>query len=424
MKNNIYTLILSLFAFSTLLQSQIISTGHTASTPTLYATSADKDSIYLYADLSSGSLAATPPIGATTVKYDWYEYDKINKSWNLFESNALPTLQSVLEETGYELRVTADGNPAGTFNCWVFVPNIDSAKVDTLQSTCSNLYLNVNTYTKKRIYYDLGNGNPLELPYSLTYSWSSLPVSDINGNTVVAPVIDAPFDTTTYTVNISAFNGADNLQKDYVFDNPIAVEAADFNFNVKEDNINEVSESESYSNITSYTGSGALSVTVDSENNNSKGIILTHDWSIDREGGGNYDSSEGKIPSFTDITEVGVFNINLQVSNNHCSDTKQVGPIRLQELAIDIPNVFTPDGDGINDKFMVVYTSVADFKMTILNRWGRVVFKTKNPSDYWDGRIAGRKAAEGVYFYYIEAKGFNEGEFEKLEGPVHLLRGK
>jgi gliding motility-associated-like protein len=423
MKNNIYTLFLSLFAFSTLLQSQIISTGHTASTPTMYTSSADKDSIYLYTNLSIGSLSAIPPIGASSVDYAWYKYDQNSNDWNLLHSGSTPILASPLEETGYELRVSADGSLSGIYHCWVFVPKIDSAKVDTIKSTCSNLYLNVNTYTKKLTYYDLGNNNSLDLPYSLTYSWSSLPVSDINGDTEISPVIDAPFDETTYAVSISAFNGANDLQKDYVFDSHIAVEA-DFTFNVFEDNINEVSESESYSNLTSYTGSGALSVTVDTVNNNSKGFIQTYEWSILRESGDNYDSSEDKVPSFTDITEVGVFNVSLQVSNSRCSDSKQVGPIRLQEMAIDIPNVFTPDGDGINDRFMVVYTSVADFKMTILNRWGRVVFKTTNPGDYWDGRIAGRKAAEGVYFYYIEAKGFNEGEFEKLEGPVHLLRGK
>ena len=73
-----------------------------------------------------------------------------------------------------------------------------------------------------------------------------------------------------------------------------------------------------------------------------------------------------------------------------------------------IPNIFTPNGDGINDGFGVEFTpleNVMDFQMFIYDRWGRLVFSTTDSQTFWDGNNQnGRPHAEGVYYCVLSFK--------------------
>ena len=63
-------------------------------------------------------------------------------------------------------------------------------------------------------------------------------------------------------------------------------------------------------------------------------------------------------------------------------------------------NVFTPDGDGKNDKFdLNQFANVKDFHIEIFNRWGKKVFESSDLSNQWDGKINGNPADEGVYYW-------------------------
>jgi gliding motility-associated-like protein len=67
-----------------------------------------------------------------------------------------------------------------------------------------------------------------------------------------------------------------------------------------------------------------------------------------------------------------------------------------------LPNVFTPDGDGVNDKFNAFpYMFVKDVEMTIFDRWGAKVFETKNPKISWDGKNSqtGGQCSDGTFYY-------------------------
>ena len=70
-----------------------------------------------------------------------------------------------------------------------------------------------------------------------------------------------------------------------------------------------------------------------------------------------------------------------------------------------VPNVFTPDRNGQNDEFRVLYKSLATFKCDVYNRWGKLVYSWTDPAEGWNGNIGGRPAAEGAYFYVIRALG-------------------
>lgn len=92
-----------------------------------------------------------------------------------------------------------------------------------------------------------------------------------------------------------------------------------------------------------------------------------------------------------------------------------------REFQLYLPNAFTPNGDGLNDRFEVKGRLVASFRMVIYNRWGQVVFQSNDPKMGWDGRINGQEAPVGTYAYTLEAADGNGRKFSR-KGTVTLLR--
>ncbi|MFL5728812.1 MAG: T9SS type B sorting domain-containing protein [Cytophagaceae bacterium] len=90
-------------------------------------------------------------------------------------------------------------------------------------------------------------------------------------------------------------------------------------------------------------------------------------------------------------------------------------------IKLFIPDAFTPNGDGINDVLEPKGKYVQDFKMTIFNRWGEIVFYTDNFSQGWDGNYKGDKATADAYAYTIEAVDYF-GQKVNRKGTVTLLR--
>lgn len=97
--------------------------------------------------------------------------------------------------------------------------------------------------------------------------------------------------------------------------------------------------------------------------------------------------------------------------------------INVIDLApqIIIPNVFTPNGDLINDIFEVKGINLIKYECYIYNRWGKMVFNSTDIKTSWDGKIAGSLAEEGTYFYVIKAGG-KIGEDYKKQGYLSLFR--
>lgn len=87
-----------------------------------------------------------------------------------------------------------------------------------------------------------------------------------------------------------------------------------------------------------------------------------------------------------------------------------------------IPNAFSPNGDGRNDKFRIGnlrYQRLIEFR--VFNRWGREVFSTTDPAQGWDGRYNGEPQELGVYHYLIRIN-LPNGELKTFKGDVTLVR--
>lgn len=108
---------------------------------------------------------------------------------------------------------------------------------------------------------------------------------------------------------------------------------------------------------------------------------------------------------------------------NGCSTTDSIRVFK--KCYVDVPNVFTPNGDGTNDYFLpreLLSKGLSEFRMTLFNRWGVKVFETTSLTGRgWDGKFNGEDAPAGVYVYLIEAK-FINGDSEKYQGNTTLLR--
>lgn len=101
------------------------------------------------------------------------------------------------------------------------------------------------------------------------------------------------------------------------------------------------------------------------------------------------------------------------MTNNHSSDTKQI-------LGLNIPNVFTPNGDGNNDTFEIPHLdNYEENEIVIVNRWGNNIYQKKNYKNEWTGE----GLTEGTYFYLLKVKN-KRGEWETYKGYLTLLRSK
>lgn len=86
-----------------------------------------------------------------------------------------------------------------------------------------------------------------------------------------------------------------------------------------------------------------------------------------------------------------------------------------------VPNVFTPNGDGINDVAQTRFDRLESIDFSIYDRWGNKIFISNSSGVYWDGRIEDNPAPEGVYFYYFEALDIR-GKVISKSGNLTLLR--
>ncbi len=131
--------------------------------------------------------------------------------------------------------------------------------------------------------------------------------------------------------------------------------------------------------------------------------------------------------------EVGDYTITLVAFNDYgCSDTtKMEGVVRaVKGGQVLIPNAFSPNisgsggttpGSGKNDVFMPLMRGVTEFEMLVFNRWGVLLFETRDQNRGWDGYYNGKLCAQDVYVYKLTAS-FSDGQKVTRTGDINLIR--
>ncbi|MBA4411409.1 MAG: gliding motility-associated C-terminal domain-containing protein [Bacteroidota bacterium] len=362
--------------------------------------------------------------------FEWQKYNPLTGNFDFFSTDSSGKTTSTisgLENGCYQVKVKSTSGEK-TYTAWVFNNYIESA-AEIPESDCNSFTLKGTFDTPKLIYTDLSNRQPLELNKGIQVKW-------LDGDVVVSRVInskvfDPPTKDTKYTFQVSDKFGC-VAQSDVLY-RSIVTKAL---FSVSTDK-----------------GEAPLEVTFtnDSENGDPgkfEWFIFRDLDEIKRESAANNgivkDSiliklyNDNPVYTFENSGSYKVKLVSRKVSEFHtCFDTIYLdGYIVADTSFVDAPNVFTPNGDGMNDEFIIKFWSMKEIKISIFNRWGKLlhVWESNNvinfgntvetvPQSVWDGKVGGKVCTPGVYYYVVEGRG-RDNERRRTSGFFHLFRDK
>ena len=117
-------------------------------------------------------------------------------------------------------------------------------------------------------------------------------------------------------------------------------------------------------------------------------------------------------------------NYTLHAITDDCESTSTITVI--PECGnLKVPNVFTPNNDGINDVFRPEGKGIADYSLQVFNRWGILVFESTQYNNGWNGKVNNEPAPAGTYYFLLmanDASGQSLVGAEVMEGEVTLIR--
>lgn len=128
-------------------------------------------------------------------------------------------------------------------------------------------------------------------------------------------------------------------------------------------------------------------------------------------------------PSFSyDVP--GIYDVTLIASDNVCRDTASATiTVTGASQIFDIPNIFSPNGDGINDNFFIPSVGLKSLEVFIYNRYGNIVCEWTGRNGYWDGHTypSGQPVPDGTYFYFLKGIGVDQTVYD-INGELTLIR--
>jgi gliding motility-associated-like protein len=104
----------------------------------------------------------------------------------------------------------------------------------------------------------------------------------------------------------------------------------------------------------------------------------------------------------------GIYTVSVSITDSLCgTDYSQNFKVAIEAIVseIHIPNAFSPNGDGINEQFVLTGDACGENDyLKIYNRWGQIVFETNSPfTEFWDGNHDGQQGKEDVYTYSLQS---------------------
>lgn len=131
--------------------------------------------------------------------------------------------------------------------------------------------------------------------------------------------------------------------------------------------------------------------------------------------------SSGSTDSVITVSNSGTYWV--QDNSIQCSNKDSITvSISNCETEMEVPNIFTPNNDGINDLFTITTKNIITLNCKIYNRWGILVGELKTINEVWDGyTTSGQKCTEGVYYWIVEYQN-STGTNKLMKGFVQLVR--
>lgn len=380
---------------------------------------------------------------------NWYTYAKDAEELSLVKTDenvTESTLEALSEASiGYVIKV----NDEKTFWAWVFdhsKHNLELGEITVnteLEDRCHYYQLNFNIEADEFLYDTLGHDRaPFEvartftLSYDSTYYAGETWVSDSIGYSI--PLVSdysvpSPLQSTSYKLQGDNFllewGKALETETDLIPAFAVAVEQ-EYSVRIREDATNELNKD----NSTEVKLSGSAPLNIELINYASPAAFF-YNWCIsnDKEFNNCYINTSTKDFRYTFDTH-GTYYLKSEITNSQMSEDSLKNCmvtntiiVEVLNSKLDVPNVFSPNGDGVNDEFKVAYQSLTTFRARVYSIHGRLLHEWTDPAKGWDGTIGGNPAAEGTYYYVIEATGDDYDEDGKqikykMKGDINLLR--
>ncbi len=187
---------------------------------------------------------------------------------------------------------------------------------------------------------------------------------------------------------------------------------------------------------TNISESAPLTVTFRANAENTDGWTAHYEWHFYKEGSREKpyllryeeETSYTFVEAGTHLIELWATftqgNDSVNYTNEYWTTDGEPLTVSISESKLEMPNAFSPNGDGINDVYKAKsgYQSLVEFEATIFNRWGQKLYSWTDPAGGWDGKFKGKDVAQGVYYVLVKAKGADGRKFN-IRRDVNLLRG-
>lgn len=369
---------------------------------------------------------------STELSYDlpytsinWYKYSDLGTS--ISNLNYI----SPDDATGYILEVDGTKKTIWVIDYQLYLPDLQAFEPILDESDCENTTFSLNNNAISPLIYKTLGGLEYSIPREFTitystkeYSGSAWEMVESTQKIILPTSSDIKAPTSLYSGVEYALSG-DQFAKEFGLDfsiksNSIPVVNIESHLTVfvtVRDALNEVERPKENEPTPPVTASAPIEILFESRPSDESAMF---DWKIYLENASTpFITRTDKDHRYT-FTSAGKYNVVLSVDNGYCSYTDSV-EINVRESLLEVPNVFTPNGDGKNDEFRVTYRSLQSFHCWVYNNWGKLAYEWTDPAKGWDGRVGGKKAPSGTYFYIIKAKG-TDGVKYNLKGDVSILR--
>ncbi|MCU0460731.1 MAG: gliding motility-associated C-terminal domain-containing protein [Bacteroidales bacterium] len=394
------------------LAAQLDAPGKISVKYTSYPSSpAVKDPIFFYCSslgTDNGSLTAQKSGGTGTYDFSWYKWNNGTGSFSDFIISETGKVTSTIANRsagGYRVEIDSSGIEVETLTGWIFfdTPPIAEARLD--EERCNRVALDGDTSaTTKNFYYnDPVTKNSVTQKNEINFLWSSTPTSIIPlPSFKLDPITySPPLEDVTYKLTVNSLGCSSEASFFYA-----AIRAlADFSVDPVE---------------------GEAPLEVSFTDKSIRGAEYTWDF-------GDGTDTTLKDPPPHIYYKPGEYWVTLDiVSELFCTDAADSIKITVEPSELDIPNVFTPDDDGYNDRFRIESKSLRYVSMEVFSQSGLKIYGFSGEGerlkswDGWDGKInnSSTKARPGIYFYIIRAFGWDDVKYDSKEyrGFVYLYR--
>ena len=256
-------------------------------------------------------------------------------------------------------------------------------------------------------------------PTDLNISYVDAKCEKNNGSLIINSVLGGQ---ATYQFRIN--NGSFSSNQQYSSLSP-----GQYIVSVKDDNGCTYQKTVTISNIASPIADFEYSpMVISSESqeiqtvNTSSGNIVDYQWIVP-----NASPINGSTVNFTttiNIQKEGSYPITLIVENQSgCIDSITKYIIVKIDPSIYVPNTFTPDGDAFNNSWLYSLNGydIERFNVRVFNRWGEIIWESKDPSIYWDGTFEGNLVQSGTYIWTMNIKDDNTDEVFYYKGHINII---